>query len=165
MLPILHPGGAATALLALILCAYLMSSSDDILPLLALLTELSFCFAWNTAVAYNNQCSHVTPRQNLQVVTLVFYITKPHSVNAVVGDPLNLDDNFCYGAKNGSDHTKFSFSIVWTGWRLGMLLIMATVSSYARLYRLTIRYDTRSYINVCSKANMSQLNLPHATDN
>jgi len=33
--PIAHPGGAATALLALILCAYLMSSSDDILPMLA----------------------------------------------------------------------------------------------------------------------------------
>ena len=29
----------------------------------------------------------------------------------------------------------------------------------------TIRYDTRCYINVRSKANMSQLNLPHATDN
>jgi len=28
-----------------------------------------------------------------------------------------------------------------------------------------IRYDTRCYINVRSKANMSQLNLPHATDN
>jgi len=29
----------------------------------------------------------------------------------------------------------------------------------------TIRYDTRCYINVRSKANMSQLNLPQATDN
>jgi len=29
----------------------------------------------------------------------------------------------------------------------------------------TIRYDTRCYINVRSKANMSQLNLPHGTDN
>ena len=29
----------------------------------------------------------------------------------------------------------------------------------------TIRYDTRCYINVRSKANMSRLNLPHATDN
>jgi len=37
-----HPGGAATALLALILCAYLMSSSDDIFALLALLTEFNF---------------------------------------------------------------------------------------------------------------------------
>jgi len=44
-LPMVHPGGAATALLALILCAYLMSSSDDILPMFALLTELSFCLA------------------------------------------------------------------------------------------------------------------------
>jgi len=26
---------------------------------------------------------------------------------------------------------------------------------------VTIRYDTRCYINVRSKANMSQLNLPH----
>jgi len=31
----------------------------------------------------------------------------------------------------------------------------------------TIRYDTRCYrpINVRSKANMSQLNLPHGADN
>ena len=31
--------------------------------------------------------------------------------------------------------------------------------------RFTIRYDTRCYFNVRSKANMSQLNLPHGTDN
>ena len=29
----------------------------------------------------------------------------------------------------------------------------------------TIRYDTRCYINVRSKADMSQLNLPHGNDN
>jgi len=29
----------------------------------------------------------------------------------------------------------------------------------------TIRYDTRGYFNVRSKANTSQLNLPHGTDN
>jgi len=29
----------------------------------------------------------------------------------------------------------------------------------------TIRYDTRCYINVRSKASMSQLNLPHGTNN
>jgi len=29
----------------------------------------------------------------------------------------------------------------------------------------TIRYDTRCYFNVRSIANMSQLNLPHGTDN
>ena len=29
----------------------------------------------------------------------------------------------------------------------------------------TIRYDTRCYFNMRSKANMSQLNLPHGTDN
>ena len=28
-----------------------------------------------------------------------------------------------------------------------------------------IRYDTRCYFNVRSKANMSQLNLPHGNDN
>jgi len=30
---------------------------------------------------------------------------------------------------------------------------------------LTIRYDTRCYFNVRSKASMSQLNIPHGTDN
>ena len=33
------------------------------------------------------------------------------------------------------------------------------------LHSITIRYDTRCYFNVRSKANMSQLNLPHGTDN
>jgi len=31
--------------------------------------------------------------------------------------------------------------------------------------QLVLRYDTRCYFNVRSKANMSQLNLPHGTDN
>ena len=31
--------------------------------------------------------------------------------------------------------------------------------------RVTIRYDTRCYFNVRSKADISQLNLPHGTDN
>ena len=31
--------------------------------------------------------------------------------------------------------------------------------------RSTIRYDTRCYFNVRSKADISQLNLPHGTDN
>ena len=30
---------------------------------------------------------------------------------------------------------------------------------------ITIRYDTRCYFNVRSKADISQLNLPHGTDN
>ena len=30
---------------------------------------------------------------------------------------------------------------------------------------IKIRYDTRYYFNVRSKADMSQLNLPHGTDN
>ena len=29
----------------------------------------------------------------------------------------------------------------------------------------TIRYDTVWYFNVCSKADISQLNLPHGTNN
>ena len=33
------------------------------------------------------------------------------------------------------------------------------------LIQLDIRYDTRCYFNVRSKADMSQLNLPHGTDN
>ena len=28
-----------------------------------------------------------------------------------------------------------------------------------------IRYDTRCYFNVCSKADISHLNIPHGTDN
>jgi len=43
--------------------------------------------------------------------------------------------------------------------------LSGSVSPRSVLDMATIRYDTRCYINVRSKANMSQLNLPHATDN
>jgi len=33
------------------------------------------------------------------------------------------------------------------------------------LHAVTVRYDTRCYFNLRSKADMSQLNLPHGTDN
>ena len=36
---------------------------------------------------------------------------------------------------------------------------------YHKLEQITIRYDTRCYFNVRSKADISQLNLPHGTDN
>ena len=36
---------------------------------------------------------------------------------------------------------------------------------YPRDTILAIRYDTRCYFNVRSKADISQLNLPHGTDN
>ena len=48
------------------------------------------------------------------------------------------------------------------------------VNTKVKLYRVyvlavlmydTIRYDTRCYFNVRSKADISQLNLPHGTDN
>ena len=38
-------------------------------------------------------------------------------------------------------------------------------SATGRLRQATIRYDTRCYFNVRSKADISQLNLPHGTDN
>ena len=34
-----------------------------------------------------------------------------------------------------------------------------------KLYLLFLRYDTIRYFNVRSKADISQLNLPHGTDN
>ena len=34
-----------------------------------------------------------------------------------------------------------------------------------KLYKRVLRYDTRCYFNVRSKADISQLNLPHGTDN
>ena len=37
--------------------------------------------------------------------------------------------------------------------------------SVAIVILYTIRYDTRCYYNVRSKADISQLNLPHGTDN
>ena len=38
------------------------------------------------------------------------------------------------------------------------------MQNMAKIY-FTIRYDTRCYFNVRSKADIRQLNLPHGTDN
>ena len=38
-------------------------------------------------------------------------------------------------------------------------------STFYLVIVVTIRYDTRCYFNVRSKADISQLNLPHGTDN
>jgi len=48
--------------------------------------------------------------------------------------------------------------MVWTGEIFTELVRL-------RLLTVTIRYDTRCYFNVRSKADISQLNLPHGTDN
>jgi len=42
------------------------------------------------------------------------------------------------------------------------LLSYHTISE---IYSVPIRYDTIRYFNVRSKADISQLNLPHGTDN
>jgi len=44
-------------------------------------------------------------------------------------------------------------------------LFIQVVLEKRPLHGCTIRYDTRCYFNVHSKADMSQLNLPHGTDN
>jgi len=41
----------------------------------------------------------------------------------------------------------------------------STERDFDRRGLFMIRYDTRCYVNVRSKADMSQLNLPHGTDN
>jgi len=41
----------------------------------------------------------------------------------------------------------------------------ASLSASCTIVDDTIRYDTRCYFNVRSKADISQLNLPHGTDN
>ena len=38
-------------------------------------------------------------------------------------------------------------------------------TTFQDLEEVMIRYDTRCYFNVRSKADMSQLNLPHGIDN
>ena len=49
--------------------------------------------------------------------------------------------------------------------RLGPHLRQLSVGKRERLDYETIRYDTRCHFNVRSKADVSQFNLPHGTDN
>ena len=44
-------------------------------------------------------------------------------------------------------------------------IFQAILSFTILQYQFVIRYDTRCYFNVRSKADISQLNLPHGTDN
>ena len=46
-----------------------------------------------------------------------------------------------------------------------IIIINTGNQSKQRRRTITIRYDTRCYFNVRSKADTSQLNLPHGTDN
>jgi len=47
----------------------------------------------------------------------------------------------------------------------GWLVMRRMTVFLQRMSRIMIRYDTGCYFNVRSKANMSQLTLPHGTDN
>ena len=58
-----------------------------------------------------------------------------------------------------AQHTNASYRIPCTSRRL------STRSHNVGKVGGTIRYDTRCYFNVRSKADISQLNLPHGTDN
>jgi len=49
--------------------------------------------------------------------------------------------------------------VEWVGAQTG------TMSAYRKMSAKTIRYDTRCYFNVRWKADISQLYLPHGTDN
>jgi len=46
-----------------------------------------------------------------------------------------------------------------------MLLFFVVIKSSLAFAATLLRYDTRCYINVRSKANMGRLNLPHGADN
>ena len=65
--------------------------------------------------------------------------------------------------------TVYSNSGVEQEWKHSVIeLLLCYVIVKARklaYYGHTIRYDTRCYFNVRSKADMSQLNLRHGTDN
>ena len=72
-----------------------------------------------------------------------------------------------------------SLGIAWL-WAVGFSLLFTAASAASVVVSInkklssrrgtarraiSVRYDTRCYFNVRSKANMSQLNLPHGTDN
>ena len=61
--------------------------------------------------------------------------------------------------------TEFYFPRARSTEQFAIKLKQFTISPAIPVGHDTIRYDMRCYINVRSKANMSQLNLPHATDN
>jgi len=62
--------------------------------------------------------------------------------------------------------TEYQFYVKTTSYGKASKSNIVTITTGKRLLRYdSIRYDTRCYFNMRSKANMSQLNLPHGTDN
>jgi len=61
-------------------------------------------------------------------------------------------------------YVKFITYYKLQGW-LGSRVVSVWTQAQKGLAYDTIRYDTRCYFNVRSKADISQLNLPHGTDN
>ena len=55
--------------------------------------------------------------------------------------------------------------VAWCGCGVGMVCLVFGRRLTLVGHHDTIRYDTRCYFNVRSKADISQLNLPHGTDN
>jgi len=46
---------------------------------------------------------------------------------------------------------------------LQWITVKQTIKNKTKYKKITIRYDTRCYFNVRSKADISQLNLPHGS--
>ena len=107
-----------------------------------------------------------------------------HTSHAVKGDcviePLRLHGGpqvptFVQGPGTHHNHIHTTFpnvvlchttrKIAWCG--CGVCVVCVVFGRRLTLvgHHDTIRYDTRCYFNVRSKADISQLNLPHGTDN
>jgi len=61
--------------------------------------------------------------------------------------------------------SSFAFSILVNGWLGSRVVSVLDSGAEGPGFKSQSRYDTRCYFNVRSKADISQLNLPHGTDN
>ena len=59
----------------------------------------------------------------------------------------------------------FVLSPIWLNMNRIFDPLSAAEANVKRMFGTALRYDTRCYFNVHSKADMSQLNLPHGNDN
>jgi len=57
------------------------------------------------------------------------------------------------------------FSVDQLGLYMTVEVLCSSIKGTKHFHANTIRYDTRCYFNVRSKADISQLNLPHGNDN
>ena len=123
-----------------------------------------------TWLIYHNW-THINNKSTDQEVYITRWKWSHDTVCSLMGFRYNFRNSEISDDKSDTIVTPRSRQWVTVGSTLPLSMKSASTSHFNKLFSLWtwsalyLRYDTRCYIDVRSKANMSQLNLPHGADN